>query len=109
MCGPSFGAGAIRRQALSRAPAESTRSDGLACHILWSHSSRGWAWVIGGSSSGCAVRGQGPLGGLVRMRCRSDLRRCAGRELSLVSNRDMRAQEVVVGKLKGLLWGVLDL
>jgi hypothetical protein len=46
---------------------------------------------------------------LVRMRCWSDLRRCAGRELPLVSNRDMRAQEVVVGKLKGLLWGVLDL
>jgi hypothetical protein len=37
------------------------------------------------------------------------LRRRIGRELPFVSNRDMRAQEVVVGKLKGLLWGVLDL
>lgn len=109
MCGPNFGAGSIRRQALSRAPAESTRSDGLACHILWSHSSRGWAWVIGGSSSGCAVRGQGPLGGWDRSRWLRGLRRRTVRELPLVSNRDMRAQEVVVGKLKGLLWGVLDL
>ena len=30
MCSPNFGAVAIRRQALARAPAESTRNDGLA-------------------------------------------------------------------------------